>query len=358
MHNGVYGSYGIDGDEEDYQNMCPDYIIGPGTGVSAYMFGSEVAGTYWEERYFLDRVIENYKGSVYLIQGMHDWNVDPHMAVPTINRLIDAGIEARGLFGQWDHDYPDRPVQLDDRSALGGRGGEAFPEMVRYDWMQDMLEWFDYYLRGIGEQPGQWIEIQANQGSWRIEHRYPPADTTELLFELGTSLTNIAGTTTVLPDASSGPVWESEPLSEKLYIAGMPRLHVEVSTASLGGQLYALLEDCDDQSNCIHLGHAIMDLRYHAGGDEIQSWTPMVQSINAKMEFFAMDVEVSEGHVLRLSLRSTGEDYLPASTSSVVFVEEGSSSTLQLDTFNRNSDERRYFIPPVCMHERCLQATA
>ena len=24
MHNGVYGSYGIDGDEEDYQNMCPD----------------------------------------------------------------------------------------------------------------------------------------------------------------------------------------------------------------------------------------------------------------------------------------------------------------------------------------------
>lgn len=358
MHNGVYGSYGIDGDEEDYQNMCPDYIIGPGTGVSAYMFGSEVAGTYWEERYFLDRVIENYKGSVYLIQGMHDWNVDPHMAVPTINRLIDAGIEARGLFGQWDHDYPDRPVQLDDRSALGGRGGEAFPEMVRYDWMQDMLEWFDYYLRGIGEQPGQWIEIQANQGSWRIEHRYPPANTTELLLELGTGLTNIAGTTTVLPDASSGPVWESEPLSEKLYIAGMPRLHVEVTTASLGGQLYALLEDCDDQNNCIHLGHAIMDLRYHAGGDEIQSWTPVVQSINAKMEFFAMDVEVSEGHVLRLSLRSTGEDYLPASTSSVVFIEEGSSSTLQLDTFNRNSDERRYFIPPVCMHERCLQATA
>lgn len=358
MHNGVYGSYGIDGDEEDYQNMCPDYIIGPGTGVSAYMFGSEVAGTYWEERYFLDRVIENYKGSVYLIQGMHDWNVDPHMAVPTINRLIDAGIEARGLFGQWDHDYPDRPVQLDDRSALGGRGGEAFPEMVRYDWMQDMLEWFDYYLRGIGEQPGQWIEIQANQGSWRIEHRYPPADTAELSLELGTGLTNIAGTTTVLPDASSGPVWESEPLSEKLYIAGMPRLHVEVTTASLGGQLYALLEDCDDQDNCIHLGHAIMDLRYHAGGDEIQSWTPLVQSINAKMEFFAMDVEVSEGHVLRLSLRSTGEDYLPASTSSVVFIEEGSSSTLQLDTFNRNSDERRYFIPPVCMHERCLQATA
>ena len=97
-----------------------------------------------------------------------------------------------------------------------------------------------------------------------------------------------------------------------------------------------------------------MDLRYHAGGDDIQTWTPVVESINAKMEFFAMDAEVSAGHVLRLSLRSTGEDYLPASTSSVVFVEEGASSTLQLDTFE--PADRRYFTPPVCTHERCLQA--
>ncbi len=353
MHNGVYGSYGLDGDEEDYQNLCPDYIIGPGTGVSAYVFGSEVAGTYWEERYFLDRVIENYKGSVYLIQGMHDWNVDPHMAVPTINRLIDAGIDARGLFGQWDHDYPDRPVQLDDRSDLGGRGGEAFPEMIRFDWMQDMLEWFDYYLKDIGEQPGQWIEIQSNQGSWRIEDRYPAADTTVQSFELGSDMSNIGGTTTVLPDASNGPVWESAPLETDLYFGGLPRLHVDVTTATLGGQLYALLEDCDDQNNCIHLGHAIMDLRYHAGGDQIQTWTPVIETINAKMEFFAMDAEVEAGHVLRLSLLSTGEDYLPASTTSVVFVQEGATSTLQIDVFDPS--ERRYFTPPVCTHERCIQ---
>ena len=97
-----------------------------------------------------------------------------------------------------------------------------------------------------------------------------------------------------------------------------------------------------------------MDLRYHAGGDDIQTWTPLVQSINAKMEFFAMDAEVEAGHVLRLTLRSTGEDYLPASTSSVVFVEEGTTSTLQLDTFD--PAERVYFTPPVCTHERCLQA--
>ena len=350
MHNGVYGSYGFDGDEEDYGNLCPDYVIGPGTGVSAWMFGSEMAGSYWAERYFLDRVLENYNGSVYLIQGMHDWNVDPHMAIPTINRIKDAGIEAKGLFGQWDHDYPDRAIQLDDRSDLGGRGGEAFPEMIRFDWMQDLLEWFDWYLRGEGDQPLLHVEIQSNHGAWRIEEKYPASDTEELIFTLGTDMTSSGGLT-VFPDASTGPVFETSPLSEDIFIQGMPRLHVQVTTASVGGQLYALLEDCNG-NDCIHIGHAIMDLRYHEGGEELSSaWIPVFDTITAHMEFIALDAEIIAGNTLRLTLLSTGEDYLPASTSSVVTIVEGEGSTLQLDTFNPN--EKRYWIPPICTHSVC-----
>jgi len=319
------------------------------------MLGSEVFGDYWAERYFLDRVLDNYQGSVYLIQGMHDWNVDPHMAVPTMNALIDAGIEAKGLFGQWDHDYPDRPVQLFERSDLGGRGGEAFPEMIRYDWMQDLLEWFEYYLQERGPQPGQWIEVQDNYGDWRIENRYPPSDTTQWTASLGNELSNIGGSLTILPDASSGPVWETEPLPSALRIAGTPRLHVDVTTATVGGQLYALLEDCYE-GTCIHVGHAIMDLRYHAGGDEIQTWTPVFETINAKMEFMPLDAIVESGHTIRVSLASTGEDYLPASTSSIVTIQEGETSTLQLDVIDPDSDERLYFTPPICQHELCSSA--
>ena len=351
MHNGVYGSYGIDGDEEDYGNLCPDYLIGPGTGVSAWMFGSEVAGDYWEERYFLDRVLDNYGGSVYLIQGMHDWNVDPHMAIPTINKLKDRGIEAKGLFGQWDHDYPDRAIQLFERSDMGGRGGEAFPSMIRFDWMQDLLEWFDWYLKGEGREPGLHVEIQSNQGSWRIEDRYPASDTEEIIFELGSDLSRISGGSNVLPDASTGPVYETEPLTEDIYIQGLPRFHVEVTTTTVGGQLYALLEDCYGD-NCIHIGHAIMDLRYHEGGEDLSSaWTPIFETITAHMEFIALDAEIIAGHTIRLSLLSTGEDYLPASTSSIVTIQEGAVSTLQLDTFD--PDDRRYWTPPICTHVIC-----
>ena len=350
MHNGVYGSYGFDGDEEDYQNICPDYLIGPGTGMSAYILGSEQFGDYWAERYFLDRVLENYKGSVYLIQGMHDWNVDPHMAVPTMNMLIDAGIEAKGLFGQWDHDYPDRPQIMFDRSGVG-RGGEAFPEMVRMDWMQDLLEWFTYYLKEEGPQPWLGVEIQSNQGDWRFEEPYPRSETTEVVWELGSAdLMSSGDGNAIRPDASSGPVYQTPPLEEDLYFGGLPRLHVNVNTATLGGQIYALMEDCFE-GTCIHIGHAIMDLRYHAGGSQVQTWTPVFEEITAVMEFFPMDVEVEAGHSIKLTLRSTGEDYLPSAASTLVTVVD-SGSTLQIDVFD--PETRQYYEIVQCTAQICL----
>ena len=350
MHNGVYGSYGLDGDLEDTGNMCPDYIAGPATGGAAWAWGSEAAGDYWAERYFLDRVIDNYNGSVYLIQGMHDWNVDPHMAVPTINRLYDADIEAKGLFGQWDHDYPDRPQIMFDRSGVG-RGGEAFPEMVRMDWMQDLLEWFTYYLKEEGPQPWLGVEIQSNQGQWRFEDRYPMSETTEVIWELGSAeLVSSGEGNTIRPDASSGPVYQTPPLEEDLYFGGLPRLHVNVNTATMGGQIYALMEDCYE-GTCIHIGHAIMDLRYHAGGSQVQTWTPVFEEITAVMEFFPMDVEVEAGHSIKLTLRSTGEDYLPSAASTLVTVVD-SGSTLQLDVFD--PDTRQYYQIVKCTAQICI----
>ena len=351
MHNVVYGGYGLDGDTEDIGNACPDYAMGPATGVGAYVWGGEAVGNYWGERYFLDRVLENYNGSVYLIQGMQDWNVDPHMAVPTINILKQHGIDAKGLFGQWDHDYPDRPDYHFDRSAEG-RGREAYPQMTRFDWMQDLLEWFDYYLKGIGDKPGQWIEIQSNHGEWRIEDFYPPQGMETLAFDLGGELSNIGGTTTILPDASTGPVYETAPFEEGIWIAGLPRLHVDVRTTTIGGQIYALMEDCDEAGVCIQIGHAIMDLRYHEGGTEEQAWIPLLQTINAKMEFFTIDAYIAVNHSIRLSLYSTGDDYMPASTSSIVMVQEGPGSTLQLDIID--AAEKLWFEPPACTHSFCL----
>ena len=359
MHNVVYGSYGFSSEKggENLQNACQDYLLGPIHATNGYVFaGNEFVESYWSERYFLDRVLENYRGSIYIVQGFQDWNVDPHMAVPTINTLLDHGIEAKVLMGQWDHDYPDRPDYQKDRSDPG-RGSEAYPEMVRFDWMQDLLEWFTYYLQEKGPKPSLYLEIQDNRGEWRVEERYPATDSKAVEFDLGGNLTLIEEGgfgTTVYPGMEAVDDWivfETGTFDYDFRFGGLPQLHLQVTPQGSGGSLYAYMEDCS-ADECIHVGHAIMDLRYHEGGTEYQAIVPGVE-ITAKMEFFAMDVLIPEGHYIRLSLRDIGEDYLPSSTEAAVDIELGEDSVLRLHEINVGN--KIFFEPPVCMYEDCLE---
>ena len=44
---------------------------------------------YWDERYHLQDVLDNYNGSVYIVWGMQDWNVDPYHAFLPTNCFIN-----------------------------------------------------------------------------------------------------------------------------------------------------------------------------------------------------------------------------------------------------------------------------
>ena len=353
MHNIVYGSYGYEAEKEEQnlQNACPDYLASSLYSGEAYAFGGSGVSSYWDERYFLDRVLENYRGSVYIVQGFHDWNVDPHMAVPVINTLLDTGIEAKVLMGQWDHDYPDRPDYQKQRSDPG-RGSEAYPQMVRFDWMQDLLEWFTYYLQETGPKPSLYLEIQNNRGEWRVEDRYPASDSNTIEMVLGSAdLVHTSNGNTIIPFANDNVVFETPAFNQTFRFGGLPQLHIDVTLAGSGGSVYALMEDCNADNECIHIGHATMDLRYHAGGTEYHVLSPG-QTVNAKMEFFAMDVLIPEGHKIRLSLTDIGDDYLPPSNTAPVEIGINENSILRLHEIN--TDDKIFFEPPVCTHEDCL----
>jgi predicted acyl esterase len=356
MHNVVYGSYGyeVEKQEDNFGNACPDYAASTFYGAEAYVFGgNEFVDGYWAERYFLDRVLENYRGSVYIVQGFHDWNVDPHMAVPTINTLLDHGIEAKVLMGQWDHDYPDRPDYQKQRSDPG-RGSEAYPQMVRFDWMQDLLEWFTYYLQETGPKPSLYLEIQDNRGEWRVEDRYPASDSKTIEMILGSEdLVHDAGSgNTITPFADDFIIFETPAFNQTFRFGGLPQLHIDVTLGGNGGSVYALMEDCDSNDVCIHIGHSTMDLRYHAGGTEYHVLSTG-EIVNAKMEFFAMDVLIPEGHRIRLSLTDIGDDYLPPSNTAPVEIGINENSILRLHEIN--VDNKNFFEPPICMHTDCLE---
>ena len=332
MHNGVYGSFGIDGDVDDTENLCEGYVEGYVNGPLAYQTGGMVdfaGNTYWTERSFLGRVVENYQGSVYIIQGMQDWNVDPHMAFPTHQLMEEAGIEVKTLAGQWAHDYPDR---VSGHSLQGsGEGAEAYPYTLRWDWADEMLYWFDWYLKGEGREPTLGVEMQDNRGGWRFESTYPALDT-EYITINGAEL---------MPDgdAISAPstiTMSYGPFEEDIYIAGMPTFHIPITPSTLNGA-HGYLEMRDGEG--MRLGHAVMDYRFHAGGRDGQLTLIPYVEVTGYMEFMPMDVFLSAGESITILMTQTGQDYVPSSSSVGGYSIDWDESTLTLPIVKRTCDD-------------------
>jgi len=282
-----------------------------------------------------------YEGSIYIIHGLQDWNVDPHMAFPAHQMAIDAGFDVKGLYGQWAHDYPDR--ESGHSSLSSGRGAEAYPYTLRWDWADDLLEWFDFYLRDIGPQPRLIAEVQDNVGAWRVESSYPPEDTQWTMVGLN-QCEVLSGTSTITSTSQTTiecPVFETD-----MRIVGTPTFHVESQIALLAtsGHLFIEMVQTSDGK---HLGHAVMDLRFHSGGKEGQVLAPG-STVIAKMEFFGMDVVVPQGDSIQLIISQTGEDYIPSPVSTqAVTISINANSILGLSTVKRSCSD--LFLPP--MHE-------
>ena len=288
--------------------------------------------------------MENYNGSIYFIHGMQDWNVDPHMAFPAYKQLQNAGFEIKGLFGQWGHHYPDRPSDQD--SMPSGRGAEGFPYSVRYDWAQDLLEWFNYYLYEGNLKPYLHVEMQDNLGGWRVEETWPSADTEFLQLPIGEGLTVTSGSGLVGP--TNTLTLQTGIFENETRISGMPTFHVDVTIppGQTSGHLFIELFIAGG----IHLGHGVMDLRYHAGGRECGQPCTVTGTVNAKMEMFAMDVVVPAGSALELVISQTGDDYIPSAVSSgYVTIGTNQNSVLNLPIIDRGEGD--LFTPPIWYEE-------
>ena len=92
-------------------------------------------------------------------------------------------------------------------------------------------------------------------------------------------------------------------------------------------------------SSGMHLGHAVMDLRFYAGGKDAQVLLPG-STVIAQMEFFGMDVVIPEGDGVSLIITQTGEDYVPSPPSiSPVTIGIDGESVLSLSSVSRTCDD-------------------
>ena len=327
---------------EDDMRMCSDDIIGPISPFTTWVgagIGGDQWNDYWDERYHLQDVLDNYEGSVYLVWGLQDWNVDPYHAFPTYRMLNDAGIHTRAAIGQWAHNYPDQP---DRHGALGsGYGAEAFPNTSRMDWAIELYNWFNYYLKDIGPEPTAIVQIQTNDGHWHAEDTWPPDDMTWEKVTL-----DAADSTGDSVSATETSSFTLAPFEDAIHISGLPTLHLSVESPLIpcnGGQVFATM--FDDETG-LRLGHATMDLRYRDGGYGANAVLPG-QNYLMLMEFNPMDVVLPAGHAIRVDLTESGEDYLPspcAVTGIGVSLDE--SSEIGLPLIDRPVGDPHWFVVP------------
>ena len=322
---------------EDDMRMCSDDAIGPVSPFTTWLgagFGGDQWNDYWDERYHLQDVLDNYNGSVYIVWGMQDWNVDPYHAFPTHELLRQQGINVRTIAGQWAHNYPDQPDRHSE--VTSGYGAEAYPNMTRFDWAVELFPWFEYYLKGIGDEPESYVQMQRNDGRWHIEETWPPEDAYGEIWGFG------LGTGEWVSSTSGGFVKTIPiPGDSPIHISGLPTLHVDVSTGLCnGGQLFVTMKDGESG---LRLGHATMDVRYRDGGYESKA-TSSLSSYRMLMEFNPMDVVVSSGW-LTLEFTESGEDYIPSPcAASGLFVE---SVELYLPLIDREDEHEAWFdVPP------------
>ena len=139
MHSNYGGSI-LDYDGDDLDNLCGDVVEGFLAGPTRYGLGEAdpYMDNYYDERSHIDKALGKYNGSIYWVQGLQDWNVDPHMVFggpPGVNwyqEYIDNGYDVAGMIGQWEHNYPDQWTKHNAQDS--GYGGEAIQNMTRWDW--------------------------------------------------------------------------------------------------------------------------------------------------------------------------------------------------------------------------------
>ncbi|MDP6905892.1 MAG: hypothetical protein QF440_00555, partial [Candidatus Thalassarchaeaceae archaeon] len=328
---------------DDIDNMCADVVEGFLAGPTRYGLGDldPYMDKYYDERSHIDKALGKYNGSIYWVQGLQDWNVDPHQVFggpPGTNwyqEYIDNGYDVAGMIGQWEHNYPDQWTKHNNQDS--GYGGEAIHNMTRWDWAQDLFEWMEYYLKGIGPKPGLHAQVQRNDGEWRIEETWPPKDIERLSLSLGDCGNNgafVGGGAPVVGGGQSVTI-DCPAMSENtnLHIAGLATLHMDVVATFDGGQVFVELQDAETG---LRLGHATMDIRYYAGGYDAQTVLPS-QQITLLMEFQAIDAILPAGHGLRFIMTDTGEDYLaPACGNACTVHVLPSLATFELPVIDRD----------------------
>jgi predicted acyl esterase len=329
---------------------CPEYA----TGNAASLYSSTVGGVdpfgYWAERRYRKAIGKRYDGSVFLVQGLQDWNVNPGQQFPWVWKLDRNGLDVKYMLGQWGHAWPHS-------------GGD------RMDWADILKAWFDRYLKDDrSARFGPRVQVQDDTGKWRNASRWP--DGRSLRFFLNpehaleqerskeTASETIAtdpfhmqgGYTTSAPqeNAACAPstctYFETRAFEEEFRIAGVPRVGLTLTPTGPSGQVSVYLYAASD-AGMDRLGWGQLDLRFAKSTTQPGTLTPN-EEMKVTFDLQPLDAVVEKGERLYVVVSGgTGWNRIPTGPPSLpIQLAEGKGQS-RLDLVHVRPQSSDFFQP-------------
>jgi len=196
---------------------------------------------YWRARDF----IALSKGSdvpVFLTQGLPENNTVSDGLAQFLQ--AHAGYE-RAWMGPWDH----------VRGAEMTTGTNPRLKMGRAGWYDEVMRFYDQFLKGTEpaiQDPS--FAIQTNDGKWRGEQQWPPADTVRHTSDLRSGTYNDDGSGSSWGSSATTGIWTiSPPLPYPAHLAGSGKAIVDISTPVPNSNLVVSLYDIDETGKAMHI---------------------------------------------------------------------------------------------------------
>lgn len=259
---------------------------------------------------------------VFLVHGLHDWNVKPDNGVPMYQNLT---VPKMAWLGQWEHNYPDVNTYK--------------PDWSRHDWNETLLVWFDHWLKGVDNN---WkdlahVEAQDQAGAWRNFTAWPPAEAQPVTLWLssGGALSPTppaAGAVTLTADprvqtplgGDLGLKFATAPLARDVTLVGLPKLTATLSLDRPAGNLVAIWYDVAPNGTWTEWDHGSRELMHR---DTREQGTPVTpgQTFTTVVDLYPQETTLAAGHKLGLVLAAEDPTWIEPSA-----LGQGATYTVQL----------------------------
>jgi X-Pro dipeptidyl-peptidase len=194
-------------------------------------------GPYWMAREYRGGA-STITAATLQVHGLADFNVQPSALAGFFDRL-PASTPHKGLFGVWDHNF-------------SNAHNNVAPDWARADWFPMVTAWYDRYLKGLKTGVEKWppVQVQASDGSWRVERDFPGTGGPVGHLALGPTGTlglaqpdPVAGTS-FLEGVAGTPLdgtasFTTPALTKPLHLTGQPVLDLWLTTDRPDGHLAA-----------------------------------------------------------------------------------------------------------------------